>query len=163
MYQAWFCSSISSFASSNTGFSGFFELKFSRVWVLRVKTRRIFEFRVAQSGTNCYFFQHLDTLLARMIKFANESFVKTFNSVALIEDPHLKSDFTCKCQIIQHGILCKSSKCQLFERGNQMAAYYPDSKIKPAYILWFFYSVANFAHFLENWVTTLSIFVSTII
>ena len=50
-----FCSSISSFGSSNTSFSGFFELEFSRVWVLRVKARRVFEFRVARSSTSKYY------------------------------------------------------------------------------------------------------------
>ena len=46
-----FCLSISSFGLSNTSFSGFFELKFSRIWVLRVNARRLFEFRVACSST----------------------------------------------------------------------------------------------------------------
>ena len=39
---------ILSFGSINTIFSGFFKLVFSRVGVLRVKTSRVFEFRVAQ-------------------------------------------------------------------------------------------------------------------
>ena len=54
MCQLGFCSSISSFGSSNTRFSGFFQLEFSRIWVLRVKTRRVFEFQVALSVTNTY-------------------------------------------------------------------------------------------------------------
>ena len=33
-----FCSSISSFSLSNASFSGFFELEFSQVWLLKVKT-----------------------------------------------------------------------------------------------------------------------------
>ena len=45
-----FCSSISNFGSSNMSFSGFFKLDFSGVWVLRVKTCQVFEFRVARSG-----------------------------------------------------------------------------------------------------------------
>ena len=49
-----FCSSISRFDSSNTSFSGFFELEFSRVGILKVKTRRVFEFRVVRSGTTIY-------------------------------------------------------------------------------------------------------------
>ena len=47
-----FCSSILCLGSSNTDFPGFFVLDFSRVWVLRVKTRRVFEFRVARSSTS---------------------------------------------------------------------------------------------------------------
>ena len=45
-----FCSSTLSFGSSNTSFSGFLVLEFSWVWVLRVKTFRVFEFRVGRSG-----------------------------------------------------------------------------------------------------------------
>ena len=45
---------ILNFGSSNTSFSGFIELDFSRVWVLRVKTRRVFEFWVARLGTRFY-------------------------------------------------------------------------------------------------------------
>ena len=47
-----FCSSISSFGSSITSFSGFFELEFSRVRGLRVKTLPVFEFRVVRSSTS---------------------------------------------------------------------------------------------------------------
>ena len=50
-----FCSSISSFGSSITSFSGFFELEFSQVWVLRVKAGRVFEFGVARSSTCIYY------------------------------------------------------------------------------------------------------------
>ena len=48
-----FCLSILSLGFSYKSFSGFFELEFSRVRILRVKTRRVFEFRVARSGTSC--------------------------------------------------------------------------------------------------------------
>ena len=47
-----FCTSISSFGSSDTSFYSFFELEFSRVWNLRVNARRVSEFRVAHSSTS---------------------------------------------------------------------------------------------------------------
>ena len=38
----------------NTSFSGFFEINFSRVWVLMVKARRVFEFRVPRCSTTIH-------------------------------------------------------------------------------------------------------------
>ena len=49
-----FCHSICSFGMSNASFSGFFELEFYWVWVLRFKTHWVFEFWVALSGTTKY-------------------------------------------------------------------------------------------------------------
>ena len=46
-----FCLSISTFGSSNMNFSDFFKLEFNWVWLLRVKTWWVFEFRVAWFGT----------------------------------------------------------------------------------------------------------------
>ena len=48
------CLSNSSFGLSDTSFSGFIELQFNRVWVLKVKTGRVFKFPVACSSTNLY-------------------------------------------------------------------------------------------------------------
>ena len=48
------CFSISNYGSSNLSLQIFFELEFSRVWVLWIKTRWVFEFRVARSGTSNY-------------------------------------------------------------------------------------------------------------
>ena len=44
-------------------FQGFFELKFSRVWVLRVKTPPVFELWVTRSGTSNYIMHKLVIIL----------------------------------------------------------------------------------------------------
>ena len=46
-----FCLRILSVGSSNTSFLSFFELEFSWVWVVRLKTRLVFKVWVAQPGT----------------------------------------------------------------------------------------------------------------
>ena len=46
----------SSFSLSDTSFSGIFEVELSLVWHLRVKTRRLFELWVAQSGTTMFLY-----------------------------------------------------------------------------------------------------------
>ena len=89
-------------------FQVFFELKFSWVWVLRVKTHRVFEFWVALSGTNRYVF--LDSLVF-YCQFAKSEMSKT-ESCQASQFVHLEVRIidTMKIEILEKKIYILRSK-----------------------------------------------------